>query len=163
VHSGEYFPRPYGLIRNLREQAELLPASSDQSQKRLRLSASLLHTLVLDPVVSRRSMAAEELIYQQASLLQIAVQDPRIARPQWNEPVMSMVSSLAGISDWEGAYDILDAFYHLNLMDPMVLKNSLVSVIGGIDVNLHHTTQPGDVVNLKGQLRKFFDFDQRVF
>jgi hypothetical protein len=116
---GSHLPKPWPVIRGLREKAQtfLGTPQDEEGRKLLAAAANLFDSFVLEPLSVHFMKDGTSLIPAQHKLLQIAEMQPWRAYHQWHAPFLQLFDYLTQIPDWEGAYRLSDAFHRLGFLD----------------------------------------------
>ena len=162
-----HLPEAWGVIWTLREHASLLNTQKGEltmsAMIRLQAAQNLMRDMVLDPLISKALHASPELVAPRQRLLDLAEDLPARARIESQEPLQVIFNALAARQEWNEAYRLLDAIYHLQIADPMLLRTVHASLLMGLDVVRHRAADTPEYEALSVQMKRFSDFESRFF
>ncbi|HEX5034555.1 MAG TPA: hypothetical protein VFW62_08755, partial [bacterium] len=163
-----HLPEPWGLISGLRDHASLLAGHSGGSAKdgvvqRLQIAESLMRDMVLDPLISKTLHASPQIAFSRQRLLDLVEDLPARSRIESQEPLQAIFNALVSRGEWGEAYRLLEAVYHLQVADPMLLRQVHASILVGLDVALHRAAEKPEYGLLATHMKRFSDFESRFF
>ncbi|HKX12777.1 MAG TPA: hypothetical protein VJP40_06465 [bacterium] len=162
-----HLPEPWGVIWTLRDHASMLYSQKGQltmsAMVRLQAAENLMRDMVLDPEISKALHASPVLASSRKLLLDLAEDLPARARIESGEPLQAIFNALATRQEWGEAYRLLDAVYHLQIADPMVLRQVHASLLMSLDVAQHRADGTANYDVLASQMKRFAEFEARFF
>ncbi len=166
-YSDRHLPEPWGIIWTLREHASLLYAQKNQltmsAMVRLQAAENLMRDMVLDPLISKALHASPELAFSRKRLLDLAEDLPARARIESQEPLQAIFNALTVRQEWGEAYRLLNAIYHLQIADPMLLRQVHASLLMSLDIVQHRADGTSEYDVLAAHMKRFVDFEARFF
>lgn len=162
-----HLPETWGVIWRLRERASALRTPRGDltmsAMAPLLAAQELMRDNVVDLILSKQLHEAKELRPIRQQILDLVEDLPGKARIESQEPLQVIFNALASRGDWKESYRFLDALYHLQYADPMVLRSLHASILMGLDVAQHRAAGTPEFGVLASQLKRFQDFESRFF
>ncbi|HKY63307.1 MAG TPA: hypothetical protein VJR29_07815 [bacterium] len=163
-----HLPEPWGLISGLRDHAALLEGhrggpAKEAVNRRLQVAATLMRDMVLDPLISKALHASPQLSFSRQGLLDLVEDLPARSRVESQEPLQAIFNALISRGEWSEAYRLLDAVYHMQVADPMLLRQVHASMVMELDIAQHRAAEKPEYGLLEVHMKRFNAFESRFF